>query len=306
MAILVTGAGGMIGRALCRRLAETGETVVGLDKALPAELAESLSGCVLEETATNDIDRVVGLIGEHGVTRIAHCGAISGPMVANDHPEQVFEANIQGTQSLLEAARHSGAKRVIFLSSIMAYGAYDAEVVDEAAPLRATDPYGASKICGEALVRAYVRTQGVNGTSLRVAMVYGPGRTTACPVRKAIRSGFEGKPLVLPYGRGWPRQYIHVDDVVEAIMRALAADRLPRPAYNVSGGTRLPMEDIGALIAAAVPGAGFVLEGEGHPHDYPIGLLATDAAREDFGFSARIDLADSLRRYAEHLRHHDY
>lgn len=306
MAILVTGAGGMIGRALCRRLTDAGETVVGLDKVLPSGLAETLSGCILAETTTNDIDQVIGLIGEHGVTRIAHCGAISGPMVANDHPEQVFEANIQGTQSLLEAARHSGAKRVIFLSSIMAYGAHDAEVVDEAAPLRATDPYGASKICGEALMRAYVRTQGIDGTSLRVAMVYGPGRTTACPVRNAIRSGFKGKPLFLPYGRGWPRQYIHVDDVVDAIVRALAASSLPRAVYNVSGGTRLPMEEIGAQIAAAVPGAGFVLEGDGHPHDYPIGLLTTDAAGEDFGFSARIDLADGLRRYAEHLRHHDY
>ena len=133
MAVLVTGAGGMIGRALCRRLADAGETVVGLDKTLPPGLAETLTGCVLVETATNDIDRVVGLISTHGVTRIAHCGAISGPMVANDHPEQVFEANIQGTQSLLETARHSAAKRVIFLSSIMAYGAHETEVVDEAA-----------------------------------------------------------------------------------------------------------------------------------------------------------------------------
>jgi UDP-glucuronate 4-epimerase len=196
-AVLVTGCKGFIGSALARRLAAEGRPVIGMDRAPPGE--DTPFPSVQADLA--DIHRLYATLIEHRVDRLVHGGALSGPMLARDNPHLMFEINVRGTMNILEAARVTGVRRVVFLSSIMAYGEHPVEVpVTEDTPLRACDPYGSSKICSEAILRAYAAGHGLDGVSLRLAGVYGPGRTTDCLIRLILENVLAGRRTSLPYG----------------------------------------------------------------------------------------------------------
>ena len=296
--VAVTGTAGMIGSNAGLRLVRSGFHVVGLDRSPPNP--DLPFDQVIADV--NDPDSLMNVIKEHRVEAVVHGAAISGPMVGSQDPALLFEVNVRGTHTVLEVARQTGVMRVIFLSSIAAYGGRsDPDPVSENGPLLATDSYGASKAAAEAVVRSYGQTQQLETVSLRLAVVYGPGRLTACPIRDTLLAARRGEEHHVPYGRGWKRQYIFVEDVAEAVETALDAGELPRDSYNIASGDWRTMDAISRDITAAVPGARLFLDGDGHPHDYPIGPLATQAAANDLGFRARTGIIEGVRRYWEWL-----
>jgi nucleoside-diphosphate-sugar epimerase len=298
--ILVTGAGGMIGNALLRRLHAEGRRVVGLDCALPPDGAPDWP---IEVGDLGDPHRLHAVLRRHNVARLVHCAGISGPMLLRDNPFQLLETNVHGTMHVFEAARIHALRRIVFMSSIAAYGAQPTDrPVAETTPLLAADAYGASKVCGEAILRAYAERHGVDGVALRVSAVYGPRRTTDCLIREIIQNGLAGKPTILPYGAGWRRQYINIEDVASALTLALDREGLPQPAYNITGGINPTLEEVAAVVAAHVPGARAELGGERHPFDRPVGLLDIAAARRDLGYAPQVSLADGVAAYAVWLK----
>jgi nucleoside-diphosphate-sugar epimerase len=189
------------------------------------------------------------------------------------------------------------------MSSIAAYGSQPADrLVPETTPLMAADAYGASKICGEAILRAYAERHGVDGVALRVSAVYGPRRTTDCLIREIIQNGLAGRPTISPYGAGWRRQYVNVEDVVSAIVLALDHSGLPQSAYNITGGINPTLEEVAATIADAIPGARAEFGREPHPFDRPVGQLDIAAARRDLGYAPRVPLAEGVVSYAAWLK----
>ena len=298
--VLITGVGGFIGWRLARTLVDAGRAVVGMDRVAPRQE----HGFAFVQAELGDPHALYATLRRHGVERIVHCGGISGPMLAREAPHRVLEVNAGGTRHVLEAARVMGVSRVVFLSSIMAYGAQpsDRPVVEDA-PLNACDPYGASKICGEAMLRAYAAQHGVDGASLRVAAVYGPGRTTDCVVRLMLQNALDGRPTHIPHTGETRRQYVFVDDVVRAVILALDSERLPLPAYNISGGTYLPLHEVAAVAADVVPGVQVSFGADPHPFDYPIGPFDLGASERDLGYVPRVPLRDGIAAYAEWLGH---
>ena len=140
--------------------------------------------------------------------------------------------------------------------------------VPDTRPLNASDIYGASKIAAETVFRAYRRDHGLPAIALRPSSVYGPGRITACFIRDMIDRARRGDPLALAPVGACRRQFVHVDDVVAAIMGALNAPRLDHFAFNVSGGTWLSEQEIVALAAPGLPGLRIVsIDGEMGPLD---------------------------------------
>lgn len=290
--ILLTGAAGLIGRALHRRLKERGDTVIATDRLE----GEGILACDLTE-----VHRLHELAA--GASAILHCGAISGPMVARDNPHLIVQSNIVGTANILELARIRRMRRVVFLSSVSAYGSTPTGVdpVPEHVVLAPSSVYGASKVAGEALVDGYHRQHGVDGINLRPAWVYGPGRTTACAIRTMIQDAQAGRRTHFPFGRDFYRQYVHVEDVADAILLALDAPSFGQRAYTISGDSYLTLTEVAAVVRQVLPMADITMDPGGDPVDDIQARFDISAAERDLGYRPRVTLEDGIRSYAAWL-----
>jgi UDP-glucuronate 4-epimerase len=237
---------------------------------------------------------------EARVGAVVHSGAISGPMVAAGDPHKVVSVNVIGTLNVAEAALGTGVDRLVALSSAGVYGAQSTpDPVREDALLNATDIYGASKIAAETVLRAYRHDHRLPAVALRPSSVYGPGRTNACLIRDMIEHARRGDPLPLAPEGACRRQFVHVDDVVAAILGALNAPHLDDFAFNVSGGTWLSEQEI---AAQALPGLQIAqTDAPARCLDGEMGPLDTARARAAFGFSPCVPLAEGIASYAAAL-----
>ena len=166
--VLVTGVEGMIGYAVAAHLREAKTGVVGIDQRIDGAAA---LGVPLYRADLRDVHVLYDALVTHKCTAIVHCGAISGPMLARDDPEFLFQTNVAGTLNILEASRRLQLRRLVFCSSLMVYGANDGSALHEGSPLLACDTYGASKVAAEAMVNAYAAQHGVDAVSARLAWV---------------------------------------------------------------------------------------------------------------------------------------
>ena len=298
--ILVTGAAGLIGGRLVSRLVADGVAVIATDQ----RAVETPPGAHWATVNLLDGPALGALMREAKVGAIVHAGAISGPMVAAGDPHQVMSVNVGGALNIAEAALRTGVERLIALSSAGVYGAQATlDLVPEDAPLSATDIYGASKIAAETVLRAYRHDHSLPAIVLRPSSVYGPGRTTACFIRDIIDHARRGDPLALAPEGACRRQFVHVDDVVAAILGALNAPRFDHFAFNVSGGTWLSEQEIAARAAPVLPGLRIAsIAAPARCLDGEMGPLDIARAQAAFGFSPSIPLAEGIAAYAATLR----
>jgi nucleoside-diphosphate-sugar epimerase len=296
--ILVTGAAGLIGGRLVSRLAAEGADVIATDR----RAAEEPPGARWATVDLLDAPSLLALMRDAQVRAVVHAGAISGPTAGDPH--QVMWVNVGGALNIAEAALRTGVERLIALSSAGVYGPQATlDPVREDAPLNATDIYGASKIAAETVLRAYRHDHGLPAIVLRPSSVYGPGRTTACFIRDMIDHARRGDPLALAPEGACRRQFVHVDDVVAAILGALNAPRFDHFAFNVSGGTWLSEQEIAAQAAPVLPGLRIAsIAAPARCLDGEMGPLDTARAQAAFGFSPSIPLAEGIAAYAATLR----
>ena len=295
--ILVTGAYGLIGHATVEWLRASGRTVVATDQL--DERPDDSSFHALPLTIAG-VDTLSAFLDAHRIGTVVHAAGISGPMLARDDPHRIFRVNAGGTLDLFEAARRVGVRRVVLLSSASVYGRTSERAVDEAMPLGASGPYGTSKICGEAVARAYATEHRVETVVLRPSWVYGPRRRTDCVIRTMICDALDGRPTRLAYGRGFPRQFVHIDDVADAVGAAISSQSVGR-AFNVSDGERRTLDEVARLVAALLPGARITVAEGDAPDDERLGPLALIAAARHLGWRPRTTLDAGIRSYAQHL-----
>jgi len=297
MTIIVTGAAGLIGGALARALAAEGRRVVATD------MRPAAGGASVHIVDLEDAGAVAALLREHAGAAVVHCGAVSGPMVVAGDPRRAFAINVGGAVNVAEAAREAGARRFIALSSLAVYGDQDDFApVAETASLRARDVYGASKVAMETALGAYRKALGVPATVLRIASVYGPGRTTACFLRAMIAAAHNGEAFDLPAESPARRQFVHIDDVVRALIGALDAPALPEFAYNIAGGSWRTEHEVAALAASVLPGLQRrVSKTPSEEMDGRMGPLDGALALRDFGYRPQVGLAEGLAAYADYL-----
>ena len=292
--VLVTGAGGMIGAAVLRQLVADGISVVAADRVRPPDLDLDELSVPFVAHDLPDPSRWHEAIVRFGIRRVVHAGGISGPMLLRDNPSRVCEINLSGLSGLLEAARIHRLGRIVWFSSIVAYGNRpDLMPVNEDMPLRPDTVYGASKAAGEALVHAYHAEHRVDAVALRVASCYGAGRTTSCMIRTLIEDGLAGRVSRIHPAGGRTRQHVFIDDVVGAVRGALDTPTLPQRIYNVGPGRAQSLSEIVEQVRKAVPAVEAVLDPEGTAwNTFGLGPLVIDAARRDLGFSPATSIAD--------------
>ena len=301
-AILVTGAAGLLGRAVVERLLAVGRPVRALDRISSEPLEFPVELVDLRDRPT------VEAVLKNGVAGIIHCGAISGPMVAPGEPALVAEINIGGTLTLLEGARRFGCGRFVYCSSISAYGATPEgrDPVDESAPLAARDIYGASKAAAELMVRAYAGEHELDAVALRIGYVYGPRRRTRNLPWALLRDALAGRESVVPDDGSFPEQRVHVDDVARALIAAHDTKNVAGGVYNVTAGSIATQREIAEIVRRIIVSARIrFTDGVGSRGPVQARFDISAAAR-DLGWRPEIPLGEGMRRYAEWLRHHEF
>ena len=300
--ILVTGAAGLIGFTLAARLQASGRGVIGMDQVAPAE-AHDFPFIAAD---LGDVHKLYQAL-DAGVEGIIHCGAVSGPMLLLDNPRSIVQSNIMGSANIFEAARQRDLRRVVYCSSTSAYGDHPKgmEICSEETALNAVDIYGATKAAGDIMARAYAAQHGLDTVALRFSWVYGPRRRTDCLIRELIRDALEGRPSRHAFGADFARQYVYIEDVVDACIAAYDSAELGARAFNITAGDRSSFEDIIAAVEKVIPAADIVNQGsEGADlHHAPMDI---SAARDILAWQPKWPLEAGVEAYAAWLRDNEF
>ena len=285
---LVTGASGFLGHAVMKLLEQNVRRAIGLDP------RPSATTHVLDDLS--DRTRLKTLIASEKVTHIIHAGGVSGPMVLADDPVGVMTINVVGSLNLLFAAIEAGVKAFIYCSSVSALGNfYEAEPVGEEYPLRPTSTYGASKAAIDMVLRGLWGKVPIDLCSLRFTAIYGSGRQTVFTVEKIINAALADKVAQIEPMTDWP--YVYIDDAARAAFSACFAEGRKQLSYFITHPEKVTPDDIAAAAAAA--GKPVLLEVDRSKPVSSRGPLDTDAPARDFGFRAKVDHREGIRRLIE-------
>jgi UDP-glucose 4-epimerase len=246
--VLLTGGAGFVGANLARALLEEGTEVRVLDD-LSAAGAGYLRGLPLDIRKGDVTDQATVRRAARGTDAIVHLAAQSGVAPSVARPDRDFDINVRGTFNVVDAARREGVARVVFASS----GAVLAGArppLHEELPASPLSPYGASKLYGEGVVRAF-EVFGIVGVSLRFSNVYGPLSSHKKSVVAAfLRRTLRHRPFIV-YGTGrQTRDFLYVSDVAEAVKRALGATR--GGVYQLGTGVETSVLSLARLVADVV------------------------------------------------------
>lgn len=235
--VLVTGATGIVGSWLVKRLLQYGTSVVTFVRDWDPQSELIRSRVINQTTVVNgmleDFRSVERAINEHEVDSIFHLGAQTIVGTALRSPLLTFEANIRGTYHLLEACRlHKGmVQRVVVASSDKAYGEVETLPYTEAMVPNGRHPYDVSKSCADLLAMTYAYTYGLPVSVARCGNIYGGGDLNwSRIVPGTIRSVLHNQRPVLRSDGTYIRDYVYVQDVVTAYLSL--AERTPEPGIR--------------------------------------------------------------------------
>lgn len=241
--ILVTGAAGFIGFHVARRLLQNGRKIVGLDnlndyydpilkEARVAELRK-LPGFTFVKRDIAERDAIVALFAEYRFAQVVHLAAQAGVRYSLVNPHAYVDANLQGFVNVLEGCRQTGCKHLLYASSSSVYGANTKlpfsvhDNVDHPISL-----YAATKKANELMAHAYSHLYGLPATGLRFFTVYGPWGRPDMAMFIFASAIVDGKPLRLFNNGNMRRDFTYVDDVTEAVVRAIDCIPTPNPAWS--------------------------------------------------------------------------
>ncbi|WP_353292504.1 NAD-dependent epimerase [Synechococcus sp. M16CYN] len=231
--VLVTGAAGFIGAALCQRLLQQGDRVVGLDN-LNSYYDRTLKQARLRKIESIDSDRrwrfdsitlensnaLMALFSAEKPSVVVNLAAQAGVRYSLENPSAYIQSNLVGFGHLLEGCRYHGVSNLVYASSSSVYGGNRNLPFDELQPVNhPISLYAASKKANELMAHTYSHLYGLPATGLRFFTVYGPwGRPDTAPMLFA-RAILAGEPIkVFNYGK-MQRDFTYIDDVVEGVTR---------------------------------------------------------------------------------------
>jgi CDP-glucose 4,6-dehydratase len=252
--VFVTGATGVVGSWLVKRLVHEGAYVVALIRDWDPQSELIRSGDVSRISVINgrlechaDVERA---INEHEIDTVFHLGAQTIVGTALRNPLPTFESNIRGTYHVLEACRvHSDlVKRIVVASSDKAYGEADVLPYTENMPLNGRHPYDVSKSCTDLIAKTYAHTYGLPVSIARCGNIYGGGDLNwSRIVPGTIRSLFNNERPVLRSDGKSIRDYLYVQDVIDAYLRLAEGTTEPEicgEAFNFSPETQVSVLEI--------------------------------------------------------------
>ena len=249
---VITGGAGFIGSHLAKALVARGQRVRIVDdfSSGSAENLHPIAGQV--ECVRADIRHFAALAPAFaGADYVLHHAALVSVPLSVQKPLETFQINVQGTLNVLEAARRAGVKRVIFAGSSAVYGNGPDLPYKESAARSFESPYALSKQMGEDLCRQYTRLYGLETVTLIYFNVFGAGQNAHSPyaavIAKFLEWAAQGKPLGIDWNGRQSRDFVHVQDIVQANLLAAFCARAGE-SYNVGGGRTYSLLELADLL----------------------------------------------------------
>ncbi|MDW8034562.1 MAG: NAD-dependent epimerase/dehydratase family protein [Nitrososphaerota archaeon] len=302
MKILITGGAGFIGHNLAIYLKNNGFNVEVLDSLERStdfaikRLKEA--GIPIIRASITTIDGIKGFFKEANI--VIHTAAYVDVVESMEKPLMYFENNILGTASVAKASLESDVDLLIYLSSAAVYGNPIRLPIDENHPTRPISPYGLSKLMGEEIVR-FFSIHGLKQTVLRLFNVYGPGQNAAYAgvITKFLERARNGLPPII-YGNGeQTRDFIHVDDVAEAIKLVLKTECIGE-ILNIGSGEPIKIRDLAFSIMKLCGMNEEPIYNSERRGDIKHSYADITKARTLIGFNPRIELEYGLRKLLEY------
>ena len=309
MRALVTGAAGFIGSTLVDRLLAEGHQVVGIDNfrtGIPANLEDATrynEHSPRRFTLVNaDIQapELTGIVAGTNPHVIFHLAAQVDPGASVSDPQFDARSNVLGTINLCEASRRAGVQRIVYAASAESwYGARDLLPRDESSQVDLLSPNAVAKQAGEMYLRAYAAMYGLAPICLALANVYGPRQYphgSAGVIAILGSAMITGRPYAVYRDGTAAHDYVYVDDVVDAFVRAAGAPIETTGTYNVGTGQRTTVTEVQRLISAALDGStppSFDMDRGDELHAIAFNITK---AEKELGWKPTVDLAQGIQR----------
>jgi CDP-glucose 4,6-dehydratase len=317
--VLVTGASGLVGGWLTRRLlAEQASVVCLIRDWIPDSIllgGPEAQQVVIVRGTIEDLAVVDRTLAEYEIDTVFHLAAQTIVPIANRNPLSTFESNIRGTWNVLEACRRNPTVRqIVVASSDKAYGTAQTLPYDESTPLQGVYPYDVSKSCSDLIAQSYAHSFHLPVIVTRCGNFFGGGdlnwsRLVPGTIRSLIRNQ---RPIIRSDGT-LERDYFYVEDGAAAYLLAaerLSSDRsLSGHAFNFSNETPVTVLELTRKIVA-LAGSHLQPDVQGTAsNEIPAQWLSAAKARRMLGWSPRFTLDEGLRRtiswYETHFQKND-
>lgn len=312
--ILVTGAYGLLGSQLVKRLVGDGAHVVALRRDEVSLSALALEGTQKRVTVVNgdicDGPLIQRALAEHAIQDVFHLAAQTIVGVANRAPLSTFESNIRGTWTVLEACRTVGVDSVVVAASDKAYGPHEDLPYRETHSLEPIYPYDVSKAATDMIARCYRSTFGVPVAVTRFANLYGGGDLNMSRlIPEVVVAALAGRRPVIRSDGTLERDFLYVEDAVAAylaIWQLVRDGRGAGEAFNAGGDAPHSVLEIVRLVCEA---AGVELEPDVRgapdlPGEIPRQYVDSSKLHEWSGWSPQVELGEGLRRTVDWYRKH--
>jgi nucleoside-diphosphate-sugar epimerase len=308
---LITGGLGFLGVYLARQLLVDGEEVILLDRQrrLPLGAADLEGKAEIYNGDIGNWVHVIEAIEKHHVDSIYHLAALLGKD-CEESAASGFRVNAIGTFNVLEAARLTGVKDVVFVSTGATYGLVPPRKIFNDTPQKAENIHTATKICSELLGNQYQRRYGVNFRGVRYAMIVGPTRQISYYYGDwsgVIEMTAKGKPYTVHSDPKIPCAYIYVKDAVRALtgLKMAPESKLRQRIYNAHG-FMASLNEVARAITHYLPHAQITfdwdkseymrLQNSGVSYE-----MDNSIAHEDFGYQPEYLLDSMIRDFIKEV-----
>jgi UDP-glucose 4-epimerase len=316
MRAVVTGGAGFIGGHLAQQLLHDGIDVVALDRTDPDDEGlrpRSVAECRATATAADDRGRyeyVRGDIRDETTCReilkrasvVYHLASLTGVRRSTEHPLLYDEVNVNGTLTLLEAARNADLAALLVASSSSVYGKPQYLPYDERHPTMPVSPYGVSKLAEERYALAYHEVYGLPTVALRYFTVYGPRMRPNMAISNFVSHCMNGLSPVV-YGDGTQtRDFTHVADVVDATRAAADTEAARGETMNVGSTDNIDVLTLAKTVRDAIDPALEIEFDTARDSDAEHTHADVSKARELLGYEPTRTIREGVREFIDWYR----
>jgi UDP-glucose 4-epimerase len=297
---LVTGGAGFIGSHLVETLVAGGCRVSVLDNLSSGSLANLEPVAQRIRFVHGDIRDPASLeTAAAGCEVVFHLAAVVSVPKTTEDPLGSAAVNETGSLQVLEAARSAKVRRLVFASSSAVYGDDATLPKREDLPARPLTPYAVQKLAVEYYLRVYQSLYGLEAAALRFFNIFGPRQDPSSPYSGVISifltRALKGEPPVI-YGDGrQSRDFVFVEDAVQALIATAVSPSAAGRVFNVGTGASVTINALWEAIAALSGSGAPPVHGLPRPGDVPHSVAAIDRARADLGYAPRVSFEQGLK-----------